>query len=345
LNPAELGREIGYPFRHLSVILAVPFFAVLLRISSAAGLIGLPLLLVLLPALLRYLVSLFEARAANRPPDAPSIETFSLWSDSWAMTPLIPLALIAWLQVLSMLNGWWWTAVLVGIAAVYLMPAIVAVLALTHSPVQSLNPASVVRLVRACGPGYALAPTLVLLVSPLLLGLPVLGLPRLLSEIAALYLVVALLTMTAALVHREGLAAQVELPAPRPDPPEARDRRRIRDRQTVASHAYGLASRGNRAGGIAHIRRELEDEPDIAEAALWYFTEMMRWESRDAALEFGRTCLALLLQAGDEAKSLKLLSSCLFAEPRWKPAPDERDSVIDLVRRHGRADLERLLTR
>ncbi len=111
------------------------------------------------------------------------------------------------------------------------------------------------------------------------------------------------------------------------------------DRRKVADHAYGIISRGNREGGFKHIRQSIAADPDPDAAVQWFFDEMLRWESKDAALFFGQECLAHFLHHDREASALKLMSRCIHENPAWRPRAEDRQAAIELAVKYARDDL------
>jgi hypothetical protein len=345
MRATELLQEIAYPATQMAIVLAMVFFHSLFWLSERAGLFGLALLIVAVPAFLRYLVLLLEDRAHGRPAPVPSIETFSFWSDAWALTTLVPsaaaIAAINWLEYAGVAAA----NVIVGIIAACILPASFAVLAVTHSPVESLNPLALVRMVRACGPAYLVVPGTVLAITAVLLLLDGLGLPVWIGNVGTTYSCLLAFTLTGAVLDRRGIVFEVAIEASDEPDPESPLADLLTQRQKVAGHAYGFISRGNREGGLAHIRDWLNSEQDVSDAAQWFFNEMMRWESTDAALLFGHACLSHFLHHDDDRRALKLIASCLYVDPRWKPDPADRSATLELVRKYGRDDLEVLLDR
>ena len=104
-----------------------------------------------------------------------------------------------------------------------------------------------------------------------------------------------------------------------------------------------FVSRGNRAGGLAHIQLHIEREEHQDAAYNWFFNAMLKWENTDAALFFAQTYLHRLLAQQSDAKVLKLLSQCYYANTSFRPAKDDRAAVLELVQRHGRADLQEFM--
>lgn len=343
MRAAELLRELAHPFTELAIVLAMLFFHVLFWLSERAGLFGIGLLVVAVPAYLRYLVLLIEERAHGRPAPVPSIETFSLWSDFWALTLLLHFtAVIAAITILEYVNVPA-ANVIVATAAALILPAAFAVLAVTHSPLESLNPLSIGRMFRACGPTYFVVPATVLALSVLLIVLEHFGLPDWVGNVGTVYVYLLTFSLTGAVLNRRGIIFEVGLEVSNNDDGKTLLEDLERQRQSVADHAYGFISRGNREGGLAHIRDWLQNEADTSAAAQWFFNQMMRWEHKDAALRFGQDCLSHLLHHGEEQRALKLVSACLHADGRWKPLPDDRPAVMKLAEKYSREDLRRLL--
>jgi len=232
---------------------------------------------------------------------------------------------------------------LIGAAALVIVPASVAVLAITHSPAESLNPAAMMRMIRACGASYFAVPSVLIVMSALFIVLYVAGVPLFLIDLSTSYQIVLLFSMTGAVLHTNNVAMQVAIEDPLELTADDIARDLNHERQKVANHAYGFISRGNREGGFAHIRQWLENEAAVEEAYPWFFHEMLKWESKDPALFFAQEYLGRLLRLQMDKEALKLIARCLHENTRWQPLPGNRDEVNELAARHGRKDLITLL--
>jgi len=343
VKTTDLLRELRYPVANATVVIGVLFFWALSWLAARAGILGIGLAIIIVPAWFRYLVSLLEERANGRPAPVASIETFSFWDSFWALTPIIPLALLIWAGIWLGEAGYGPANWLLGIFALFVLPASLGVLAVTHSPFESLNPLAISRLIRACGGAYFTIPVALIVLTLVFEFLGRFGLPRLVTELADSYLFVLLFTLTGAVLYDNDIAGEVRLDLPAADVDCDTDEELERDRQRVANHAYGFISRGNREGGFAHILERVRVEPDASEAATWFFNEMMRWESKDAALFYAQSCLSHFLHHEEDQRALKLMSSCLHQDPRWKPSTGDRQHAVELAERYGREDLARLL--
>lgn len=350
MKPAEILREALYPLTDMATIFAMVFFwliySIVKTLPAALGIIGVVVamfvLIIVTAAFLRYLLYLLEARANGRQSPVPTEEFFSPLSNTWSLTPTILAAVLIWGGVLLWEFGVFWLS-LYAIVMVLIIPASLAILAITHSPVESLNPMAIVRMMRVCGPAYLVAPFSVVAVTLLIVWLGSVGLPRFLVDLGMIYQSVLMFSLIGSVLYTNDVAFEVDIGRP----PEVGEKARAGDleneRQRVASHAYGFISRGNREGGFAHILDWIKKEPDVGAASSWFFAEMMRWESKDAALFYAQFYLAHLLHHEQEAQALKLISTCLYTNPVWKPNVENRPHVLTLVEKYQRDDLLKLL--
>jgi hypothetical protein len=177
------------------------------------------------------------------------------------------------------------------------------------------------------------------LVSLCLYGLRSLGLPEFFMDFGKSYGLFLFCSLTGAVMFKSGLYREVDIPdAIEPDA-TALDAKQIAERKTVATHAYGFVSRGNRDGGLKHIQRGIDDEADVDGAYEWYFNEMLRWQSTDAVLYFAQPYLSRLLRLDEDAAAIRLLTRCLHRNPRFRPLDGDLPRTLELLQKHRRADL------
>ena len=340
---ADVIRQIIYPLTNVAIVLAILFFWMLFGLAQSAGLIGLWLLIIIAPAYVRYLLYLLEARANDRSPPVPDISMFNPVDSLWTLTPLILLSVLMWADILFADSGQVWLAMLLSLAIFLIAPSSLAILAVTHSPSESLNPPAILRMIRVCGRAYFLIPGAIVLLSVLFVLFEHFGLPSLLIGLGKSYQVVLLFTLTGAVLHANNVAVQVDIGPPLEKSDDDITGDLDKERQKVANHAYGFVSRNNRAGGLAHIKQWIEKDTDTDAAYAWFFREMLTWENNTAALFFAQEYLSRLIHDEQEIAALKLATRCLHEDPRWKPRLEERDLFIELAERHGREDLVRQL--
>lgn len=338
---AEVGREFIYPFADMAVFAAMVVFALLFALADAAGVFGIWLAIVILPAFFRYAMYLLAARALGQRAPVPGIEEFSLIGNAWALFPTVLLAAFIWLEwkivvTWSLLPAAW---LLLAFFLVY--PASIAVLGVTRSPLSSINPLDLWRMVRICGVDYLWIPATVVPVVAALIWMSTLDTPFLLFDIATNFAFFLLFAMTGAVLHAHDVMSEVDIELPQEPSASELYEDLIGERQRVANHAYGFISRGNRDGGFAHIREWLQDETERDQAYLWFFQEMLKWDSRVPALFFAQDFLHQLLGWNMDREALKLISRCLHEDENWRALKVDRLAVQALLDRHGRADLAR----
>ena len=96
MSPSELLRELAYPASNRTVLMAMLVFFLLAQLAAAAGMFGIWLLIVILPAYFRYLIALLETRLHGRRSEPPGIEMFNWIAGLWTFMPLIVLVGMGW---------------------------------------------------------------------------------------------------------------------------------------------------------------------------------------------------------------------------------------------------------
>jgi hypothetical protein len=333
MTRSRLIRELFFPLTDTVLLIAIISFALLTALAAEAGLPGLWLGVILVPALYRYLLMLLEARALGKSTPVAGIEVFNIIDNFWSLTPLILLALSIWGGFLLHRAVSPLAAQLFIVVLLVILPASLAILALTRSPVESLNPFAITRMIRACGPGYALLPAVMALSGLLVALLRFLPLPSVVVTAGGYYAMFLTFSMTGAVLHARNIRFAISIPDAREPDGETIRQRSLAARRQVLTHAYGFASRGN----------ALREEDDSVDAWRWYFAAMLEWESKDAALMLAQEYLTRLLQEHRDVEAVKLMSRCLLVDGRFRPLPDDREAARDLASRLGRNDLIRQL--
>ena len=336
MKPAELLREFLWPVLDTGALFALLGFFVLVKLVLAAGLFGVWLLVVSLPALSRYLVLLLEARALGREAPTPGIELFNWIESPWSLSPLLLVGLAAWCEWLLASHVSIEAATLTGGALLSVAPAMVGLLAITHSPIQAMDPRAWLMFIRSAGPSYLLPLAASVSISFLIAKLVQAGMPAVIGEFAWLYALFLFFTLTGA-VAAAGQLTDAFAITPRWGDGNAPDRK------AALNHAYGLVSRGNLDGGLAHLVDFLASSHCAAEDYRWFFEQMLGWDRGEAALFLAQGYLAHLLDAGEENAAIKLVLRCLALSPDFRPAERDRARVRLLLERRGRDDVARQL--
>ena len=94
MRPSDALREVLYPISDSAIVLAMLVFWLLGSLARAAGLLGIWLAFILLPAFFRYALYLLEACAQGRDAPALGIELFNWAENFWSLFPLLLLLFV-----------------------------------------------------------------------------------------------------------------------------------------------------------------------------------------------------------------------------------------------------------
>lgn len=348
-----VARELIYPLREASVVLQILLFTLFL--SFALALLALPpagflvliwiltalALIVALPYFAKSLMMYLESRARDRRPQVSGIEQFSWFDNTWSLFPMVLFGVAGWgmLRAIQADNvaAFW----LVLVTTLVVLPAIVTVLAITHSPLQSINPLSLWKLLHRMGPSYAIVPVVlaVLMAFAVLLS----DLPVFFAIMLLLYLAYVLFGVCGAAIRPFDIIDEVEIT---PDESAGDERRRVlgdAQREKLLTHAYGFASRGNATGAVDLLVTSSAEEPDPIAARDWYFNQMLRWEDNFAALKLAQTIVHEHLVAGDQVAAVKLILRCQLLDARFAPLSGDVDAAIEAADACKNPELAKLL--
>ena len=160
-------------------------------------------------------------------------------------------------------------------------------------------------------------------------------LPEWMVELISLYLVFAFYTLIGAIVRPHHLHDEVGIYKP-VERSEAEMNSCLQNLRTdVLNHAYGFISRGNRVGGLKHIRDWIEEDPDPVLGWQWFFDQMMRWEIKDPALVFGQQYLGWLLRNGDHVAAVKVMLRCRMENEAFQPLAEDKPLALEAAERAG----------
>ena len=343
MRPTDLFRALVYPFTVAAVLLPLLVFWALIAFALWGGLLGMFLLFLVVPAALRSQMIVLEARARGAEPATPDIEFFSWFGNGWTLFPVPVTVALVWFGVIinDHLGGGWLLAYALLCASLF--PAFLGVLAITHSPLQSLSPVALARFLGKSGGTIWIASAFLLLGGFALSALD--GLPtafRLLSLLAFGY---AFASLVGSLIEPYGIVDDVDIPAPEEKSPGALAGELEQARTAVLNHAYGFISRGNRDGGFRHIADHIDREADVAAAWAWFFARMLKWENREHALFFAQRYIHDLLVHGERVAAVKVMLRCRLENERFRPLAGDLAAAIQAAEATGNAELAAVLKR
>ena len=343
MSPRDFLRELAFPASSSATLIALVTFLLLISLASAAGMLGIWLAIAVIPAYLRYLTMIAEARARKRETSPPGIEYFTLVGNAWTLFPVIPVVLLGLLVVETMQTFGAAAALVVALLGAPILPAIIGVLVITHSPLQSIDPRAVARFIRDCGASYAYAPLAAILVVavPMMLDF----LPAWAQSLVEVYLLAAFFAVVGAVIRSAGLIDAVDLPDDTASDPEKTLAAEVADRTRALNHAYGFLSRGNRDGGLEHIYASLRDDPDPDAAWRWYLEQMLRWEDTYPGLLLAQQYLGRLLEQGDQVAAVKLMLRCSRVDASFRPLSPDLPLAIAAAEACNNPELAETLSR
>lgn len=323
IKATDIAREFAYPVKNVTVLFSALFIFLMLEFAAFGKLLGLFLAFLILPSLFHYLMRILDARAKGKDPGPLEAEDLMWFQGAWSLFMLVHLVVTIYaiyiFGSLYKLPGLLITSVL--LAAV--IPASLAVLAITRSPLQSLNPKAIGGLIGRTGSDYWILPTYILLAGFVMQWIGSLSWPDILVELIGFYLTLVFFSLTGTVVAPHQFHDEVGIYDPvEPDQADV-DVSLLKERTAVLSHAYGFVSRDNRAGGFKHIESWLQRDPDPESAWAWFFEQMLRWEIKYPALVFAQSYLNRLLHDGDDVTAVKVLMRCRHENDAFVPLADD----------------------
>jgi len=343
MKPTDVLRALFYPLTESTVLIPLIVFWLLISFASWGGVLGLFLMFLIVPAVFRFQMIVLEARAQGVTPATPDIEFFNWFGNAWSLfpVPVVLLLIVATVRVAETFGTGW--AIVPVLVAGALFPASIAVLAITHSPLQSLNPVAIGRLLRKCGNTFWIASVYLVVLS--WLSSEAEKLPMLGSILVQLLLSFSFFSLVGSLIQPYGLVEDIDIPIPLEKSADEAAGELRKARTEVLNHAYGFISRDNRKGGFKHIFAWIDQDPDPVAAWAWFFEQMLRWENKSAALFFAQDYLHDLLHYGEQVPAVKLIMRCRLIDEQFRPLGEDTAAAIAAAEAIGNDDLVGILRR
>ena len=337
-------RELVFPISSTTTLTALVVFFAFILLISFAGVFGIWLAVLVVPALIRYLTMIAVARARGADTDPPAAEFFDPADSWWTLFPTI-LILVAAFTIKTVGDAYGETAALsIALLFAAILPAMISVLVITRSPLQCFNPGAIKTLVVASAEDYWFAPLTAILV--VFIPMQLTMLPFWLLTFVELVLLASFFAVCGAITRGEELIDNVDVPAPVHKMADELQSELIGERTRILNHAYGFVSRDNRAGGLDHICAWLQhDDPAPADGWPWFFEKMLQWERNDAALFFAQRYLQRLLVSGQQVAAVKLIMRCRLENEAFRPFAEDVPRAVEAARACDNEDLAAVLER
>ena len=351
MRAIDVVRAITAPLVEMTILVPLLLFWLLIGFGAWAvthenpGMLvgGILVLLLTLPPLFRFQTHILGSYAGGKAPEPMDAEFFSWIGRMWTLFPLL-------LAILVSVAGWFATAAwgtagtwLVIVVASAIVPASLAVLAITHSALQALNPIALFNFFDRAGPSFLVAPLYALATTMLCTELA--PLPLSVSIFVSLFLLFSLASLTGSVIAPSRLVDDVYIPDALEPGDEAIQGEVEKERVAVLGHAYGFISRDNRAGGFAHIIDAIGKDPDPKAAWAWYFERMLGWEKREPVLFFAQHYVHDALRHGEQVAALKVIMRCRMIDEDFRPFADDLGAAIAAAEATQNTELATVLKR
>ena len=337
MTGTALLRGLALPFT-VAPLLLVLIFAVLLRLALFAGLLGLPLLYIIGSWFLKYAFVLLEHAAHGRP-GAPVLSAEDANPFGETRPFLFGLLIAAFLGCSSVagdLLGQAWAGILHA-AGMAVLPAVIAIQAITGSYAEAVQPARILAVIRRLGPAY-LAVMLVATACGALaqwLLFDATQLAVLLRMVLLMQLWLVLFAVLGSVIH----ARRHELGFDAEHSPETTQRRAsadlARDRNRFIDQVFAEYRAGSTQNAWETIQRRAGHGAGASAEYAWIHERVADWPNQALANRVAQAQLPLLLAQQQNGAALRLAQARLRADPQFRPATGEQTLRIAQLARDG----------
>lgn len=343
MKPGSLLKAMALPIIEPAVLFPLLMFWGILSIGTSGLPMSILVLILALPAVFRYQMIILESCAKGEVPKAFDAEFFDWTGNLWTLFPLPVVIALGYLGFTAG-EAFGNTGVIAVVAfAGAFLPANMAVLAITHSPLQSLNPVALGRLFKGAGESFWIASFYLLLIG---WGVAQLGdIPNSAANLIYLLALFSFSAVTGTLIEPFGLVHDVSIPEALGETDDDIRGDLEVARTAVLTHAYGFISRDNREGGFKCISEWIEKETDVAAAWAWFFDKMFRWEQKQHALFFAQQYIHDMLQHGETIPALKVIMRCRLVSQQFHPLREDLPAAIEAAESTGNIELATVLKR
>lgn len=343
MTASDVLREITYPLTHAAVLMTMVLLYVLLSLAVNGGVLGIFLLFLIIPPIFRYLMVLLQWRARGLEAPTLDVDHLNFLGNAWSIFPAFLMAIVGYGMYAISTNFGPTAGYVACVVVTAVLPASLGVLAISQSPLESLNPVSIGAVIQRCGGLYWIAPTFAIIASAAVVWLHHVIPYPLVRGFITFYLLFAQFALIGGIMRGEDLMQEAGIPdAVEPDA-EAIGDALVKERTSVLNHAYGFIARDNRAGGFKHIESWLQQDPDPESAWGWFFDQMMRWENKYPALLFGQSYLSQLLKNGEYSGAVKVMIRCRHENADFVPLEGDLEAAIEAAEQFQNQELAAFL--
>jgi hypothetical protein len=331
-------------------LLLIGVFAVLLTVASRAGLLGLPLALIVLSWFLKYAFVVLDS--VSRGLTEPPVLSIEMVNPAGEQRPLGQLLIVgvfyAATGALAPVVGAATVLVLRALGLV-LLPACIAVLGSSGSILSAINPRVLAGTIRRLGWDYLVIWIAIIVLaagalytSRRLAGALFLGLPLALA--CLMYGWLAVFSLIGGVLyerrHELGLEAWRS-----PEREQARDELEAdKEHARFIDELYGHWRGGAYKEALQAAQNRLAARHHSLDEYAWLCTALLRWPDRRLASRLAQDYISRLLEARRPSDALAAARRHLDADPEYRPATSaELIRLVSLARDGGNRNLARAL--
>ncbi|TLY64913.1 MAG: hypothetical protein E6K52_00685 [Gammaproteobacteria bacterium] len=340
-------RYLLFPLRGAALLLVVSFTLGQV-LAVRAGLLGIPLAVILVSWFFKYCFVLLDAIVAGEEePPVLSVEMVNPLSEQRPLAQALLITagvmLVGGLRKLAGEPA----AMLCGALLTVALPASIAVLGITGNPFRAASPLALLALIRALGWHYALLNVAILTAAGLLAELAQAGAPDWVMIAAVQLLLLLTFALVGGAVYEHRLELAIDSRSKREREAERDQREHVLERNRVLLRAYANVRMGKLLEGWQEIQawltRHGQGEQALAEQRA-VLEAASRWDDVRPADRLADDLIALLLAARETGQALEVLERRLASNPRFRPArADHTVRLAELASLAGKGALRRRL--
>jgi hypothetical protein len=337
--------QLNTALRYLSVpgslasVMFIAFAGTLLTVASFVGVFGIPLAAIMLTWFFKYGLVMVE-HVAWEQKDAPvlSVEMIHPLEQQKSMV----LMLITGMFFAIFYAAQFWAGALagafIGLLAVGLLPAVVAVQAATDSALKGLNPGQWFRLIRWMKEDYAVVLGCILLfwVMAYLLLFTVIGepLPRLVIVALLMYGWLSVLALLGGAIRERRISDPDDSPLDRAEI-EVSPQEIERAREKIIDSIYGEWRSGAQKNAWQTLMREVEGSASPVDELRWMLPRVSQWPEARLANRVAQELVPRLLAISRYGEAIHVTRQRLQADSEYRPVTAQETLRMVRVSRDG----------
>jgi len=327
---------------HTAPLLLIVCFSLLLSIAQTAGLVGLPLLLIITSWFFKYSFVLLDhvVEGKHQPPVLDMEMVNPVEQRPFGLLLLMLGFYVVTMQLESALTH---TGVLsLRIVALLIVPAMMGAMSATGRFVDALNPLAVLGLIARIPLAYG---ALLITIASLWAGLWLVPMALLkmagwgsaasgfVEQIIFMYLWLAMCACIGGLMYEQRHELGFE-PAHSPERTQARHQAAVeRERDRLLDPIFAQCRGGAFANAGSAVRALIENSPQPLTEFRWLYARAAQWPDQCLAEYLVQLCLPRLLEARATGEALDLIRARLSADSKFRPATSAQLLRVALLAR------------